>query len=339
MNLIPVEGKPEPAIDASHPDAVDIQGGFEGGRVVKEGVVYHMFPTERRGAPGVDAYYDRIKTTVGHWTSPDCIHWRRQGTILEGSGHYTQTGEDVEGNDRRASLWAAMPVFNNPEGRWDLFYVAYTANKEIGPNHLHGRIWRATSEVPGRHGITGPYRDVEVILAPNGPDAQPWEGRQGIDSFFPFSVDNGWLAFYGSACNENYGKDCRWEVGLAEAESLSGPWKRRCENPIRIIHDRFVENPIVHRFDAGGYVFVMDGGPASLGLANRIGYSFSEDGYNWTPAQYIEIETVIPKTWAVMRTPLGLVPEEDGTFSMIFNARVAGERFAPAWYVRLAIKS
>lgn len=62
------------------PGTEGIQGGFEGGQLIKVGDTYHMFPTERAGEIGEPARYDRIKTRIGHWTSKDAIHWERQST-------------------------------------------------------------------------------------------------------------------------------------------------------------------------------------------------------------------------------------------------------------------
>ena len=56
-----IGGENKPVIDEGFPGTEGIQGGFEGGRVVKVGDTYHMFPTERAGEIGVEYYYDRFK--------------------------------------------------------------------------------------------------------------------------------------------------------------------------------------------------------------------------------------------------------------------------------------
>ena len=43
------------------------------------------------------------------------------------------------------------------------------------------------------------YYRAAVFVPQPGPDSDAWEGLQGTDSFFPFRVDDRWLAFYGSA--------------------------------------------------------------------------------------------------------------------------------------------
>ena len=99
--LFTVIGGPEaPVINAGMPGTEGIQGGFEGGSIVKINGVYHMFPTERAGVKGMPAYHDRVKTRIGHWTSTDAVHWTRQSTILESSGVYALVHEDNPGKDR-----------------------------------------------------------------------------------------------------------------------------------------------------------------------------------------------------------------------------------------------
>lgn len=105
-----------------------------------------MFPTERAGVKGMPAYHDRVKTRIGHWTSTDAVHWTRQSTILESSGVYALVHEDNPMNDRRSAIWSYMPVFSEENNRWYGFYLAYTTDKEIAPNHSFGRIWRCESE-------------------------------------------------------------------------------------------------------------------------------------------------------------------------------------------------
>ena len=84
-----IGGPDAPVVNAGMPGTEGIQGGFEGGSIVKIKGTYHMFPTERAGVKGMPAYHDRVKTRIGHWTSTDAVHWTRQSTILESSGVYT----------------------------------------------------------------------------------------------------------------------------------------------------------------------------------------------------------------------------------------------------------
>ena len=190
-----------------------------------------MFPTERAGETGMPAYYDRIKTRIGHWTSTDAIHWNRQSTIYQASGTYAVTDDDNPLNDRRGAIWSYMPVFNEKTNRWNGFYLAYTCHKTIQPNHSFGRIWRCESEKEGIDGIGGPYRDLGIVMEP-GLDSQLWEGRQGVDSFFPYKVGDKWLSLYGGAFPwakwSDYPKTSQrgWLIGLAQSNTLEGPWIR-----------------------------------------------------------------------------------------------------------------
>ncbi len=72
-----ISGPDQPVIDEGMPGTKNILGGFEGGRSIKINGIYHLFPTERAGEKDSGAYYDRVKTRIGHWISKDAIHWRR----------------------------------------------------------------------------------------------------------------------------------------------------------------------------------------------------------------------------------------------------------------------
>ncbi|MBQ3082542.1 MAG: hypothetical protein IJC47_01205, partial [Alistipes sp.] len=98
-----IGGQDDPVVNEGMPGTEGIQGGFEGGQMIKLGDTYHMFPTERAGEEGKPAYYDRIKTRIGHWTSKDAIHWERQSTLYQSSGKYAVSPYDHPMNDRRAA--------------------------------------------------------------------------------------------------------------------------------------------------------------------------------------------------------------------------------------------
>jgi hypothetical protein len=99
------------------------------------------------------------------------MHWRRVGTLFSSSG-------DNTGTDPRAALWAPMPVYNSTEQRWNLFYVAYRSKPNVPPAwylNYDGELVRAVSQVKGREGIDGPYRDAGIVMRP-GPGSDNWEG-------------------------------------------------------------------------------------------------------------------------------------------------------------------
>ena len=341
-----IGGENKPVIDEGMSGTDGIQGGFEGGRVVKVGDTYHMFPTERAGEIGVDYYYDRVKTRIGHWTSKDAITWKRESTIYQASGTYAVTEDDNPMNDRRAAIWSYMPVFNEKANKWYGYYLAYTVSKEIEPNHSFGRIWRCESTVEGINGIGGPYKDMGIIMEP-GLDSQPWEGRQGVASFFPYQVGDKYFGFYSGAYPFNSWADYPkksgkgWFVALAESKSLEGPWTRMNKGlePIKTMHPQFVENPIVSQLPNGLYIAIFDGGPDGWGhhLPNMIAYSLSADGVNWAEAHYLPIETKVNKWWDIMRTPLCLISEGNDVYTIVYNAIDLKRRFHPTGMVKLKL--
>lgn len=285
--------------------------GFEGGRVLKINGAYHLFTSEMVGDP------HWVKMRLAHWVSTDRVHWQRQSTLLESSGDFT-------GKDPRAALWSPMPVYNTKEGRWNLFYVAYQAAPDTAREWLtnnEGRIWRAASMTPGPNGIDGPYEDTGIILQ-RGKDSDRWEGLQGTDSFFPYQVGSVWYAFYGSAHTESL-PIALWQVGLAQAPDLGGPWTRCTElNPLRL-ESRFIENPIVTKLTDGSYVAVYDNHQP-----NEIGYSFSADGIHWSAGRHLTVQKGKGVWASEVRTPLGLVDEGNESFALFYSAneKVRGAR-------------
>jgi hypothetical protein len=304
---------PTPVITINSPGAEGIKYGFEGGTVLKLGGIYRVFTSEMVGDPRW------VKMKLGYWTSRDRIHWTRVRTLFTSSGDHT-------GADPRASLWAPMPVFNPSEGRWDLFYVAYRSKPDTATewfNNYDGTIWRAVSEVKGRSGIGGPYRDAGVILQPDQ-ESEPWEGLQGTDSFFPYPVGNLWYGFYGSAQTQ-YKPIRAWLVGLARAPHLAGPWKRCPKLNPSPIEPHFIENPVVTRLSDGTYAAVYDNE-----VLNSIGYAFSADGVHWGPGNVLVVQPKGNNHWSNhVRTPLGLIPEGHQTFTLFYTGFQKLERNSP----------
>jgi hypothetical protein len=307
----------QPVIKEGDPGTQGIECGFEGGTVVKVDGTYHLFPTERIGI------YCSNKTRIGHWESTDGIHWERISTILESSG-------DTLGNDRRAVFYAAIPIFDEEKKAWNLFYVSYKyrRNPPRGYHHQDGQIWRAVSSVSGEKGIGGPYQDIAVVLQPDK-DSQPWEGHQGVDSFYPFQSEDKWYGFYGSAKTEVMPeKPCSfWAIGVAESCSLAGPWTRcKSGNPIELYygdsHSMLMpENPIVYRLNDGWYIALIDYIAGEVGKDDdQPTYMVSDDGLHWSLADFFRLNPASERWWREMVTPLALI-EEDQTFTLFFTAR------------------
>jgi hypothetical protein len=244
---------------------------------------------------------------LAHWKSRDGVAWYRSATLYESSGDYT-------GQDPRASLWSPMPVFNDEDSTWYLTYVAYRSKpdtREQFLNNFEGCIWQARSGTPGIDGLDGPYEDIGVIMDPSLAD--DWEGLQGTDSFFPFRAGNHWLAFMGSAKTGKLPVTF-WGNGLALAPALTGPWIRlSARNPVDF-GVNFTENPVVTRLNDGFFIAVMDI------QGEGFGYSVSPDGIRWSDMQEVRLPERMKKWWSEFRTPLCLIREDDGTYTVFFTA-------------------
>jgi len=293
-----------PVLNIRSQGAQGVLGGFEGGTVVKANNHFHLFTTEMMRSWDSGFAFD--KTRLADWVSEDGIHWHRVGTIFRSTGDHT-------GKDPRAALWAPMPIYDRTNGEWDLFYVAYRSKSNVPPawyENYDGKLIRAVSQVKGRWGIDGPYRDAGVIMRP-GPGSDKWEGLQGDDSIYPYRAYGRWFTFYGSADTENGPHS--WQVGLASAPELSGPWERCSSlNPVPL--GQFIENPIVAKID-GEYIAVYDDLNPEQGQS--IGYVASVDGIHWGPTRQL---VIFPQNEAQPRTPLALIANADGTFDLYVTA-------------------
>jgi hypothetical protein len=312
-----------PVIGPGAAGTEDNKSGFETGQVLKLDGVYHMFVNEMFGRPHLDM-------RIAHWTSRDAEKWERRGTIVD-----SIPGRSPR--NLRSEVWCTGVVFDEADDRWNLFYVAYRGGDESRgekPNYDYdGKIWRAVSLKSGRDGIDGPYRDLDIILRPDE-YSMAWEGQQGVDSFFPYKVDDRWYGLNGSHNHDPRGP---WLVGLSVAPALAGPWKREPGLSPSPIADYFIENPIVTRLPDGRFIAIFDTmfeqgklPPGPFNNSNAIAYSISSDGIHWPKGENLVVQSK-QNNWAVdVRTPLGLVPEDDGTFTVIYTARMKQDPKNPA---------
>jgi len=269
--------------------------------------IYHLFISEMNADP------KWTKTRLGYWTSADGLGFRRVSTLFESSGDFT-------GADPRAALFLPIPIFDEELDRWTLFYSAFRSapnKKDRWLINHDGRIVRAISETPGRQGIGGPYRDIDIALQ-SGPDSDSWEGLQGTDSFFPFKLaDKSWVAFYGSAQTQKV-PTTFWGVGLVSAPGLRGPWRRLTSiNPV--LQPR-AENPQVHQLKKNFYIAIYDAVFETAPDTFKIPYTFSTDGLKWTEPKYIQLLPGENNWIKQVRTPLSLIPVGDETFLVYFTA-------------------
>jgi hypothetical protein len=299
--------------------------GFEGGRCVKVDGAYFLFVTELFDAPKTAA------TRLAVWTSADGESFDRLATLAE-------TNYDWNDTTHRMSPWSPIPVYDTATDQWRVFHVGY--RRKPGSDqffNMAGKIAHLESQVSGKAGISGPYRDAGWVEFADHPD--PWEGTAGQLSFFPYETSGGWSAFFGAndvpqsidhsvPAFEQADLGTRFRVGLARASTCSGPWVRRSDSNPVLLDEAFVENPVVTRVHDSLYIAVFDGG-----RARELSYSMSADGLTWERARRISLEDA-PHSLAVARTPLGLIPEDDGTFTLYITAfdGLNPERSVPLWH-------
>ena len=281
-----------PIITLDNPGAEGNIFGFEGGRVIKLDNEYHLFTTEMYDEPVW------CRTRISHWKSKDGIAWTRDATLFESSGNFT-------GSDSHAAMWSPMPAFDEKQNCWILTYVCYRSKPNTSEKwyrNYDGIIALAESVVKGIKGIDGPYIEVTTLM--NSDTSEPKLGLMGVDSFFPFEVNGQWLAFYGSSPEWN---------GLAKASSLRGPWKRSEEAGMVSQH---TENPVVQILKEDLYIAFFDG----CGVYQKFGYMISSDGIHWSDPLLIDFENNPDKWWGLSRTPLGLIDEGEGKYTLYFTA-------------------
>ena len=156
-----------------------------------------------------------------------------------------------------------------------------------------------------------------------------------MDSFFPYRVKDRWYGLYGGHLQN-------WEIGLAEAPELAGPWTR-CPsgNPIPI-EKTFIENPLVTKI-GGLYVAIYDshnetGEPGYHPDSHRVGYSWSADGIHWSQGERITVQPDGLANWSTdIRTPLSLIEEGNGIYTGLYTGTYKGRNFFPVGMVRLKL--
>ena len=331
--LVLVQESQAPVVGPDQPGLAGNKSGFENGFVLKLDGTYHMFISEMFERPHLDL-------RIAHWTSTDAIHWSRKGLVMESRPGRSPTNPFSE-------VWMQTVIFDKKSDRWNLFYIAYrggdSAHGEAQNMDYEGVARRAVAQVPGIKGIDGPFKDAGVAMTPGGKDAALWEGQQGLDSFFPYQVGDRWVALHGS---HNHFPAAPWQVGVATAPSMqSSVWTRVPSEQPSPIEGLFIENPIVTRLRNGHYIAVYDANhfapnqpDIAANPANSVGYSISEDGIRWHQGRSLVVQTTPASNWAAdLRTPLGLVPEEDGTFTLLYTARMKDRPFWAIGHVRLKV--
>jgi hypothetical protein len=222
-----------------------------------------------------------------------------------------------------------MPFYNNETGQWELFFM-WQAQPMPDRWTANGTAFRMISQTPGRAGINGPWvQDAAPVLAHAGGGA--WEAgmQDSISAPYYAPASDQWLVFFGSGprmcCAD-------WLVGLAAAPSPSGPFTRlTAGNPVTLLPPpagmNYTENPTVFALPNNvGFVAVFDAlfDEVTTSRNLKIGFGFSLDGVTWLPEEGAAVPVVAPGEpfWAdVIRTPLGMVDEGDGSWSVFYTAR------------------
>ncbi len=315
-SLQSLEGSKTPLITKSHPASAGNQYGYEGGIVFKYEDAYHMFVTEMFGSPL------HVPTRTGHWRSADGLLWERLGEV-ETSGRPTDAGCS---STYPQPVWSPIPMYNDKEGRWNLFYLVYSC---IPVGNKNGKVLRAVANTAGPGGLHGPYTDAGTLLAYDNLK-ESWEGSQGISSFYPFAVNGKYYAFYGSADGATH-----WESGIATTDSLAGAWTRYAGTSDMLT---FSENPLVTRMEDGNYLCVFDA--ISMDGFKSIGYAYSLDGIHWTQKTVnLSVDWVAINIGAGgdIRTPQSLIDEGNGVFTVFFSGKNSANGYFEVGRVKLKL--
>jgi len=310
VRLEVVELLQNPIIKTGDPGTEDIKFGFEGGTCRKVNGVYYLFTTE---------VFDEPKTAavrLAIWKSNDGLKFIKQSVIVE-------TNYDWNDTTHRMSPWSPIAVFDSLRNVWSVFHVAYK-RKPNSSNvfNMTGKIFRYDSQIEGIEGIGGPYKEGGWVNLTGKPDW--WEGPGEIVSFYPYKVGNEWWAFYGgnsvpdhvdASGTLNPNAKNIFYAGLAKSEGgLTDNWVRQYHlNPVQM-DPEFIENSIVTQVAPNLYINLYDG-------ANKqeISYSWSNDGIHWNKEQLIQVPNT-PEWIKRIRTPLSLIDEGDGIYSIYFTA-------------------
>ncbi|WP_343520928.1 hypothetical protein [Sphingomonas sp.] len=318
-----IEEAQAPVIGPDSNQLGDNKSGFETGMTLKVDGTYHLFISEMFGRPHLDL-------RIAHWTSPDATNWTRKGTVVDsvpGRSHL----------NHRSEVWLQGVIFDEKTDRWNLFYIAYRGGNREKSEALNldyeGIAVRAVSQTPGRKGIGGPYKDADVSMAPGGKDAAMWEGQQGLDSFFPYKIGNNkWAALHGS---HNHFPVSPWYVGVATGDSLTAnKWTRVPSEQPSPIESLFIENPIVEKLPNGHYMALYDSNhftPVQPDLParpnNSVSYSVSKDGIRWHQGRSLIVQSDANNWASDIRTPLGLVAEGNGVYTILYTGRMKDKPF------------
>lgn len=111
-------------------------------------------------------------------------------------------------------VWGCSPIVA-PDGKFHVFFSRWEAKKGMGGWINRSEIAHAVAE-----NASGPYSEIETILAPRGEGF--WDGTTCHNPHIQF-VDGKYCLFYMGNSN---GRTNSKRIGMATSDSLFGPWKR-----------------------------------------------------------------------------------------------------------------
>lgn len=336
--------QPYLAVNFSSPGEQSNFCGLEDGIVVRRADgSFSMISAEIYAKPRV------IAMRLGVYRSSDGLHWVRQRSLRTSLQNATNSPTNVNGTafGVHASTWGDMFVLDPANHTWLLSYVGYASGH--GDPNYQGTVFARYAAVAGDAGLDSDFGEQNhgdpfapttrtvfaedrVLLAPddyphwwNHSAHDPWphrcQGIQGTDSFYPYQLADGtWAAFVGAGVMtsqaraahdpgwEGHGPN-EWQVSLATAPKIAGPWMRfnpdnrshPADAPCVDLNGGRTENPIVARRPDGpaGFHVVFD---AIRNESVGFGYSCSDDGIHWNN------DSVVVALEGGARTPYGLLP-------------------------------
>ena len=317
---------PQPIIGKGTKGAETVRFGFEGGTCVKQDNQYYIFTTENFDEPKTAA------VRLALWKSTDGIKFTRVYQLAQTNFNWNDTSTNL------MSPWAPNLTFDTEKNRWSVFHVGYS-RKPGSPDvyNMFGRIRRYDSKVPGKKGIAGPYKVGGWLdIAAQGP---AWEGVAKALSFSAYKVGKTWYGFLGTntvpivqdpgSMGGNTGEaKSFFRASLTKANSLTGRWERVDSlNPV-LFDPEFIENTIVTKINDSLYIAVYDG--ANI---HELSYAVSTDGIHWGKEQLMLIPNA-PDWLHTMRTPLGLINEGNGIYTIYFTAFDGNnaQKILPMWH-------
>jgi len=299
---------------------------LKGGTSIKQNNQYYIFTTENFDEPKTAA------VRLALWKSKDGLQFNRIYQLAQTNFNWNDTSTNL------MSPWAPNLTFDTEKNRWSVFHVGYS-RKPGSPDvyNMFGRIRRYDSKVPGKKGIAGPYKVGGWLdIAAQGP---AWEGVAKALSFSAYKVGKTWYGFLGTntvpivqdpgSMGGNTGEaKSFFRASLTKANSLTGRWERVDSlNPV-LFDPEFIENTIVTKIDDSLYIAVYDG--ANI---HELSYAVSTDGIHWGKEQLMLIPNA-PDWLHTMRTPLGLINEGNGIYTIYFTAFDGNnaQKILPMWH-------